>query len=174
MTNGKSLYLHKGCTCISCRITLKIISANTESPDLPLLAYDDAVDRALDRAKAWSKYAKDVSAYVERRASMETEFAKSIAKLAHSVQQSLSEGSNLPFQSILSTALDLDCEYAHKCQSTQQLIQTHKFVEPLNIQRVEHDKTRKTLKDMWSKENRRMVRARVMSHHNHLQKQNFS
>ena len=134
------------------------LSATTESPDQPLLAYDDAVDRALDRAKAWSKYAKDVSSYVEKRASMETEFAKSIAKLANTVQQSLGEDSNLPFQSILSTALDLDAEYAHKCQSTQHLIQTHKFVEPLNARRNDHDKTRKNLKDMWTKENRRMVR----------------
>ena len=127
--------------------------------DQRLLKFDDAVDMALNRAKAWSKYAKDIAYYVDKRASMEAEFAKSLAKLAHTVQPTIAEDAYLPFQSIFCTALGQDMDYASKCQATYQLIQAKKFVEPLNARRVEHDKTRKVLKDQWTKETRKLVCA---------------
>ena len=137
------------------------LSATTGADiDQRLLRYDDAVDLALNRAKAWSKYAKDVAYYVDKRAGMEAELAKGLGKLAHSMQPAIADDAYLPFQSIFCTLLGQDQDYVSKCQASYQLIQASRFVEPLNARRVEHDKARKALKDQWTKHTRKLVRTR--------------
>ena len=74
------------------------------------------VDHALMRAKIWSKYAKDVMTFVEKRTSLELEWAKGLTRLAQTMRPVLKEESYLPFQSIYCTALDQDLEM---CATTQ-------------------------------------------------------
>ena len=74
------------------------------------------VDHALMRAKIWSKYAKDVMNFVEKRTSLEMEWAKNLTRLAQTMRPILKEESYLPFQSIYCTALDQDLEM---CATTQ-------------------------------------------------------
>ena len=68
------------------------------------------------RAKIWSKYAKDVMSFVEKRTSLELEWARGLTKLAQTMRPVLKEESYLPFQSIYCTALDQDLEM---CATTQ-------------------------------------------------------
>ncbi|KAK8773801.1 hypothetical protein V5799_011667, partial [Amblyomma americanum] len=105
---------------------------------------DDGVEFALRRAKVWSKYAKDVISYVEKRANLEAEHARNLLKLAQTMRPVLKEEkfdfrfscgggdvtqSFLPFQSIYCTAIDQDLDNANNCLSNCTLLHDHKFVE---------------------------------------------
>ncbi|XP_019645547.1 PREDICTED: minor histocompatibility protein HA-1-like isoform X4 [Branchiostoma belcheri] len=127
-----------------------------EEIDNTLLRLESGVDLALQRCKAWSKYAKDIITYVEKKASLEMEYAKSIAKLAQNTRAVITEDSFLPFQSIYCTALDQDIEHYNTCQATCTLLQGHKFVEPLTMRRNDHERRRKELKDLWQHERKRL------------------
>lgn len=52
---------------------------------------DQGVEVALHRAKVWSKYAKDVLSYVEKRTALEMEYSKNVAKLAQTMRCALKE-----------------------------------------------------------------------------------
>nr|XP_006813177.1 PREDICTED: rho GTPase-activating protein 29-like [Saccoglossus kowalevskii] len=133
------------------------VCMSPEEIDNTLLANELGVDLALQRAKAWSKYAKDVMSYVEKRIHIETEFSKSLAKLAHTTIPVLAEESYLPLQSIYCTALQQDIEYARNCEVTYSQIQAHKFLEPLCVRRTEHEKRRKELKQTWIRTKKEML-----------------
>lgn len=74
--------------------------------DAVLLQNDLGVDLALARVKAWSKYAKDVLNYIEKKTTMEFEFARNLSKLAQTTRPILNEESFLPFKSIYCISLD--------------------------------------------------------------------
>lgn len=59
--------------------------------DAVLLQLEQGVEVALQRAKLWSKYAKDIMTYVEKRCNLEIEFAKNMAKLAQTMRSALKE-----------------------------------------------------------------------------------
>ncbi|XP_063441324.1 rho GTPase-activating protein 45-like isoform X2 [Mytilus trossulus] len=132
---------------------------STEEIDRVLSQLEAGVDVALQRAKAWSKYMKDITSYIERKAHLETEYSKNLARLAQTMRPVLTEEGFLPLQSVYCTILSQDIEYASTCQATQILLQTSKFVEPLTARRLEHDKMRKSVKDSWMKEVKKMHEA---------------
>ncbi|XP_023712982.1 rho GTPase-activating protein 45 isoform X3 [Cryptotermes secundus] len=117
-----------------------------------LLLLEQGVDFALQHAKLWSKYAKDIIMYVEKRAHIEMEYTKNLSKLAMTVRPLINEECNLPFQSIYCTALDHDVENSNSSQITYGLLLGKKFVETLSARRVEHEKMRKQVKELWLKE----------------------
>ena len=80
---------------------------SVDQVDAVLMRHDRGVDMALERAKIWSKYAKDVITYVEKRIAIELDWAKNLAKLAQERRPVLKEESHLPFQSIYCFALDV-------------------------------------------------------------------
>ncbi|KAK7007482.1 Rho GTPase-activating protein 29 [Halocaridina rubra] len=121
--------------------------------------HEQGVEYALHRAKVWSKYAKDVMMYIEKRAQLDMEYARNLTKLAHTVRPSLKEESFLPFQSIYCTALDQDIENCTNLSATCNLLQTHKFIEPLAARRNEHERSRKVIKETWHKELKRVTEA---------------
>ncbi|XP_040576906.1 rho GTPase-activating protein 45 [Lepeophtheirus salmonis] len=127
-----------------------------EQIDALLMRHEQGVDHALFRAKLWSKYAKDVMTYIEKRTTYEMEFARNITKLAQTMRPVLKEESYLPFQSIYCTALDQDLEMCSRIQTTCRNLQSHKFIEPLTARRSEHERMRKLLKDRWYKELKKM------------------
>ncbi|CAL4067534.1 unnamed protein product, partial [Meganyctiphanes norvegica] len=124
-----------------------------------LYRHEQGVEYALHRAKVWSKYAKDVVSYIEKRAQLEMEFSRGLTKLAHTIRPQLKEESFLPFQSIYCTALDQDIENCSNLAATCTLLQTHKFIEPLMARRNEHERSRKSIKDMWHRELKRVTEA---------------
>lgn len=74
--------------------------------DSILLENDQGVDLALARIKVWSKYAKDVLNYIEKKTTIEFEFARTLSKLAQTTRPILNEESFLPFKSIFCISLD--------------------------------------------------------------------
>ena len=102
--------------------------------DSLLMHHDCGVDLALQRAKIWSKYAKDVINYVEKRVGMQLELAKNLTKLVQTSRPQLQEESYLPFQSIYCTALDNDLELCASIQTSCGLLQGYKvtFVTFIN------------------------------------------
>ena len=74
--------------------------------DSLLMLHDQGVDHALQRAKIWAKYAKDVMCYVEKRTTLQLDLARNLTKLVQTCRPQLKEESYLPFQSIYCTALD--------------------------------------------------------------------
>ncbi|XP_033736742.1 rho GTPase-activating protein 45-like isoform X2 [Pecten maximus] len=131
----------------------------TEGVNSVLCQLQAGVDVALQRAKVWSKYMKDVTSYIERKAQLETDYSKNLGRLAQTMKPILTEEAFLPLQSVYCTVLQQDKDYASTCQATQMLLQASKFVEPLTARRLEHDKERKNIKDSWLKEVKRMQDA---------------
>ncbi|CAG2118643.1 unnamed protein product, partial [Medioppia subpectinata] len=123
------------------------------------LALPEGIDLALHRAKVWSKYTKDVIAYIEKRAQMDAEHSRTLIKHAIQMKAILKEESFLPFQSIYSTAVEQDIENGNSCLATCSLLLGHKFVEPMTARRADHEKTRKQIKEMWTRELKRMHEA---------------
>ena len=101
--------------------------------DSLLMLHDCGVDLALQRAKIWSKYAKDVINYVEKRITMQLDLAKNLTKLVQTSRPQLQEESYLPFQSIYCTALDNDLELCASIQTSCQLLQGYKVVITIGI-----------------------------------------
>ncbi|WAR22755.1 RHG29-like protein [Mya arenaria] len=133
-----------------------VVRLTSEEIDGTLMKLQAGLELAFQRAKAWSKYLKDVMAYIERRAQLEVEYAKNLSRLASSVKPVLTEEGFLPLQSVYCTVLSQDVEYSKTCQATFTLLQTSKFIEPLTGRRNEYDKVRKTVKDTWNKEVKKM------------------
>jgi hypothetical protein len=105
------------------------VEDETLSPDKIdslLMHHDCGVDLALQRAKIWSKYAKDVISYVEKRVGMQLDLAKNLTKLVQTCRPQLQEESYLPFQSIYCTALDNDLELCASVQTSCGLLQGYK------------------------------------------------
>ena len=46
-----------------------------------------------------------------------------------------------------------------KTQQTCSLLQDCKYIEPLKVQRTKHENARKTLRDKWNKERKRLQNA---------------
>ncbi|KAM7287105.1 rho GTPase-activating protein 45 [Ixodes scapularis] len=124
--------------------------------DAKLMRLSEGVEFSLRRAKIWSKYAKDVMTYVEKRANLEADHARNLLKLAQTMRPILKEESFLPFQSIYCTAIDQDLDNSSNCLSNCTLLHDHKFIEPLTARRNEHEKARKQLKEIWHRELKRM------------------
>ncbi|XP_063872353.1 rho GTPase-activating protein 45-like [Scylla paramamosain] len=127
--------------------------------DEQLHRHEQGVEHALYRAKVWSKYAKDVIAYIEKRAQLDLDHCRALTKLAHVTRPALKDESFLPFQSIYCTALDQDIENCAQLSQTSTLLLTQKFVEPLTARRNEHDRARKVIKESWTKELKRVTEA---------------
>ena len=52
---------------MSCVMRWCVVALSQEDIDMVLHRLDDGVDVALQRAKAWSKYAKEILTYVEKK-----------------------------------------------------------------------------------------------------------
>jgi len=85
--------------------------------------HDRGVDHALQRAKIWAKYAKDVLNYVEKRTAMQMDLSKNLTKLVQASRPQLQEEIFLPFQSIYCLALDQDLEMCALMQASCGLLQ---------------------------------------------------
>ncbi|XP_046545544.1 rho GTPase-activating protein 45-like isoform X2 [Haliotis rubra] len=127
--------------------------------DSSLVRLEAGLDLALQRAKAWSKYARDIMTYIEKKAQLECEYSKNLSRLAQTMRPVLTDEGFLPLQSVYCTVLAQDIEFASNCQATQALLQTSKFIEPLAARKAEHDKVRKSVKEIWVREVKKMQDA---------------
>lgn len=67
------------------------VTLSADQCDDRFLQLPEGIDLALHRTKLWSKYAKDLMAYIEKRAHLEAEYARNLAKLAHATKPLLKE-----------------------------------------------------------------------------------
>uniref|UniRef100_A0A8C3HWX1 Rho GTPase-activating protein 29 n=1 Tax=Chrysemys picta bellii TaxID=8478 RepID=A0A8C3HWX1_CHRPI len=128
-----------------------------EEVDSMLLRNDSGLESALSYAKAWSKYAKDVVAWIEKKLSLEVECAKNLAKMAETAKAIVGPQDYMPFQSIFINAFQNDIENSQLWQKTAAALQTNKFVQPLVGRKNELDKQRKDIKELWQREQKKMA-----------------
>ncbi|XP_054689013.1 rho GTPase-activating protein 29 isoform X3 [Grus americana] len=127
-----------------------------EEVDSMLLRNDSGIESALSYAKAWSKYTKEVVAWVEKKLSLEVECAKNLAKVAETAKAVVGHQDYMPFQSIFINAFQNDIENNQLWQQTAAALQSNKFVQPLLGRRNELDRQRKDIKELWQREQKKM------------------
>ncbi|NXK26591.1 RHG29 protein, partial [Arenaria interpres] len=127
-----------------------------EEVDSMLLRNDSGIESALSYAKAWSKYTKDVVAWVEKKLSLEVECAKNLAKMAETAKAVVGHQDFMPFQSIFINAFQNDIENNLLWQQTAAALQSNKFVRPLLGRKNELDRQRKEIKELWQREQKKM------------------
>ncbi|XP_071984982.1 rho GTPase-activating protein 29 isoform X1 [Engystomops pustulosus] len=127
-----------------------------EEVDSMLLRIDSGVESALSYAKAWSKYAKDILAWVEKRLNVEAEAARNLAKMAETAKSIVCPQEFMPFQPIFTTAFQNDIECSQLWLQTIGALQSNKFIQPLQARRSELDRQRKEMKELWQREQKKM------------------
>uniref|UniRef100_A0A8D0G965 Rho GTPase-activating protein 29 n=1 Tax=Sphenodon punctatus TaxID=8508 RepID=A0A8D0G965_SPHPU len=126
-----------------------------EEVDSMLLRNDNGIESALSYAKAWSKYTKDVVAWVEKKLSLgEWLFLapNQLSKMAEAAKTI----DYMPLQPIFINAFQNDIENNQLWQQTSTALQTNKFVQPLLGRKNELDKQRKDIKELWQREQKKM------------------
>ncbi|XP_047205774.1 rho GTPase-activating protein 29 isoform X1 [Girardinichthys multiradiatus] len=130
-----------------------------EEVDRTLQRQDSGVESVLLYAKAWSKYTKELLAWVEKRLSVDIECAKSYAKMAETAKTLASQQEFMPFRETYMTAFKNDIEYSQLVLQTAAVLQSNKFVQPLLARKNELDKLRKEVKEQWQREQKKMQDA---------------
>ncbi|XP_066932708.1 rho GTPase-activating protein 45-like isoform X2 [Clytia hemisphaerica] len=131
----------------------------TDELDKTLRSIEDSVELTLTRTKVWTKYAKDILNYLEKRSHFEADCSKQIAKLAQTTRSNIVEESFLPFQSIFVTALDNDIQFSNNfgknCENPLKGI-----IDKLAQRQRDHDAKRSKLKGKWKNELKRVAESR--------------
>ncbi|KAM4543688.1 rho GTPase-activating protein 29 isoform 1-T1 [Fundulus diaphanus] len=130
-----------------------------EEVDRTLQRQDSGVESVLLYAKAWSKYTKELLAWVEKRLSVDMECAKSYAKMAETAKTLASQQEFMPFCETYMTAFKNDVEYSQLVLQTAAVLQSNKFVQPLLARKNELDKLRREVKEQWQREQKKMQEA---------------
>ncbi|PAV82726.1 hypothetical protein WR25_16146 isoform B [Diploscapter pachys] len=109
----------------------------------------DGIEIALERAKHWSTYCKELVNYIRTRTQLEQEHWRRISSLADSSNQSLPKRFS-PLVEIFEQSFQSDMGHCARAKQTLEYIRD-RVIEVLECRRKEHDTKRTSLKNDWNK-----------------------
>lgn len=130
-----------------------------DDSDVVLLHIDGAIDKVILHASSWLDSAKFFMNYIEKRTSLEIDFAKNLLRMSQSAAQIIINERAMPLQSVYLSGFSQDMDLADTIRNSCLSLQNDRFIQPLMARCNEHKRICKELRDLWTKEERAMREA---------------